>query len=177
MRRLFHFLFVVLAACGVAEQPDWARTVAAYEVALPTPDDKTRFLEVMSAAAEKEGLHVDSATADELKSLSEVSPITFNAAIWRGENDEEALVSAMDFRDNIGRVWVTFSLGQDQALSKRLRDNLVAGMKRQWPATASLPIMPNGSIPLVEDLVRTPDGYRVKTAAAAKYAATPRDKN
>jgi hypothetical protein len=160
---------LLCGGCGVAEQPEWAKTVAAYEVPVPTAADKALLVEVLRKEAQAHGFHLDSATADELAAQSSVSPITFNATVWRGENDEEAIVSAMDFQDHLGRVWISFSLGQDRHRSTRFRNALVPELKRQWPETRSLPIMPSGAIPLVEDLVRTPSGYSVTPSAAAKY--------
>jgi len=162
-------LALICTACGVAEQPKWAKTVAAYEVPLPTAGDKAQFIELLTNEAQAEGFHVDAATPQELEVQSQVSPITFNASVWRGEDDEESIASAMDFQDRIGRVWISFPLGQDPERSARFRDTLVAKIKRLWPETASLPIMPSGAIPLTEDLVRTSSGYSVKPSAAAKY--------
>jgi hypothetical protein len=170
MFRLAAVLSLVCTGCGVAEQPKWGKPVAAYEVPLLTAADKSRFIDLLRQEAEAEGFHVDAASSQELEVLSKVSPITFNASVWRGENDEESIASAMDFRDRIGRVWIGFPLGQDPDRSRRFRERLLPKVKSVWPDTASLPIMPNGAIPLTEDLVRTPSGYVVKPSAAAKYA-------
>ncbi|WP_129586410.1 hypothetical protein [Sphingomonas montana] len=168
MRRLILCLLVICIACSVAEQPKWAETVAAYEVPLPTDADKARFIQLLREEGKARGFHVDAATRDDLLIQSEVSPMTFNASVWRGD-DEESMASAMDFKDRIGRVWIGFSLGQDPVRSARFREKLVPKIKKLWPATASLPIMPSGAIPLTEDLVRTAAGYSVKPSAAAKY--------
>lgn len=157
------------AACGPVEQPKWLETVAAYEVPIPAATDKARFLEILRNDAKPEGFHVDAATDEELKTLSEVSPITFSAAVWRGKDDDEPIASAMDFQDRIGRVWISFSLGQDPARSARFRNAVVSDIKAAFPGTASLPIMPNGSIPLTRDLVRAVSGYTVNPTAASKY--------
>lgn len=169
MLRLIAALSLICAGCGATEQPDWAKTVAAYEIPLPTAGDKALFLKLLQEKAEASGFHVDAATQSELKALSEVSPISFNAAVWRGKDDDEAIASAMDFKDHLGRIWLSFSLGQDPKRSARFRNALMAAIEKSWPDTAPLPIMPSGSIPLTEDLVRTPFGYVVKPSAAAKY--------
>ena len=119
--------------------------------------------------AEAAGFHVDAATDEELKITSEVSRQTFNATVWRGRDDDEPIASAMDFEDRLGRVWISFSRGEDVARSTRFREALVPAIKRDWPETASLPIMPNGAIPLTRDLIRTPSGYIVRPEAASKY--------
>lgn len=169
MFRLTIGLFILCAACGPVEQPRWAETVAAYEVALPTDADKRRFLDLLRKEAKAYGYHVDVATPQDLKVRSEVSPMTFSAAVWRGNNDDESIASAMDFQDRIGRVWIQFSRGQNSRRSAEFRQSLLPKIKSGWPDTRSLPIMPNGAIPLTEDLIRTPSGYIVSPAAAAKY--------
>ncbi|WP_072382895.1 hypothetical protein [Novosphingobium sp. NDB2Meth1] len=167
--KLLIALSLICAGCGSAEQPQWAKTVAAYEVPLPTNSDKARFLGILSNQAKAAGFHLDVATDDELRALSEVSPITMNAAVWRGPDDQEVVASAMDFKTHIGRVWLTFSAGQDAGKAARFRERLMPLIKAAWPDTASLPITPDGGIPLDEDLVRTSSGYVVRPSAAAKY--------
>ena len=169
MLRVVVSLSLLCAACGAVEQPKSAKTVAAYEVTLPTASDKRRFLALLTQKAEAAGFHVDAATDDQLKATSEVSPQTFNATVWRGSDDEEPIASAMDFQDHLGRVWISFSLGEDPARSRQFREELIPAIKDTWPDMASLPIMPNGAIPLADDLVRAPRGYIVKPTAAAKY--------
>jgi hypothetical protein len=169
MLRLLLSFVIVCAACGPVEQPKSAKTVAAYEVPLSTPSDKQRFIALLTEKAQAAGFHVDAATDEELKATSAVSPQTFNATVWRGKDDEEPIASAMDFQDRLGRVWISFSLGEDPARSRQFRDGLMPAITKAWPDTASLPIMANGAIPLTEDLVRTSRGYIVKPSAAAKY--------
>jgi hypothetical protein len=140
---------------------------------LPTASDKQRFLRLLSDKAATAGFHVDSATDEELRANSQVSPQTFNATVWRGKNDDEAIASAMDFEDRLGRVWISFSVGEDPDRSRQFRDSLMPAVKSTWTDTASLPIMPNGAIPLPRDLLRTPQGYVVKASAAGKYADQP----
>ena len=170
MLRMVLSLVIMCAACRVAEQPNSLMTVAAYEVPLPTPLDKRRFIALLTQKAQPFGFHVDAATDEQLELLSAVSPQTFNAAVWRGKNDEDPIASAMDFRDRLGRVWITFTLGEDPTSARQFREALIPVIQEEWPDTASLPIMPNGGIPLTEDLMRTSNGYIVKPTAAAKYA-------
>ncbi|MFM9827552.1 MAG: hypothetical protein ACKVOB_02250 [Sphingomonas sp.] len=170
MVRIIFGLFILCSACGAVEQPNWAETVAAYEVPLPTDADKGHFLDLLRKEAEAQGYHVDASTPRELEVLSEVSPITFSAAVWRGKDDEEPIASAMDFNDRIGRVWIAFSRGQNIGRSAKFREGLVPKIKSLWPETVSLPIMPSGAIPLTGDLIRTSSGYVVNPAAEAKYS-------
>lgn len=168
MFRSLIWLPLLCAACGIAPQPESIRTVAAFEVPLPTARDKAEFLKLLRKKAEAHGYHVDAASPEELRQLSEISPITLNAAVWRGE-DEEVVASAMDFADRIGRVWISFPKGDDASRFKQFREELMPEVQRLWPRTASLPIMPTGAIPLTNDLVRTPSGYEVNPATKSKY--------
>jgi hypothetical protein len=63
-----------------------------------------------------------------------------------------------------------FSKGEDPQLTTRFRESAVREIMLRWPDTLSLPIMPNGAIPLHRDLVRTPSGYIVNPSEAHKYA-------
>jgi hypothetical protein len=162
---------VSIVGYGVAPQPESAKTTAAYEVPLPTQEDRDTFLSVLSDVAQSEGLHVDSASKEDLERQSNVFRMTLSAAVWRGERDNEAIASAMDGPDHLGQVWLTFSKGGDPALSERFRDAAMREIVLRWPETLSLPIMPTGAIPLSRDLVRTPQGYIVNPSEAAKYGA------
>jgi hypothetical protein len=146
--------------------------VAAFEVPLPSEADRNRFLLVLRAAAEADGMHVDAASSQELKREAEAIPalkMTVKAAVWRGSNDDEAVASAMDQQDHLGQVWLMFSRGEDPALTSRFRERVMREIMVQWPHTLSLPIMPTGAIPLYGDLVRTPNGYMVNPSEAHKY--------
>src|SRR4051812_4630356 len=92
-----------------------------------------------------------------------------NATVWRGRNDDEPVASAMDEFDHVGKVWITFDQGSDRSRSASFRDNVMREIIRRWPLTMRLPIMPTGAIPLAEDLVPTPRGYKVKASAESRY--------
>jgi hypothetical protein len=173
MRWIALVLLSLCVACGVAPQPESARTVAAFEVPLPSPVERAEFLALLRAAAASEGLHVDASDAGEIHQLSEVSPLTINAAVWRGDNDDEELASVMDMPNNLGRAWISFSKGEDPHLATRFRERAMRQILNRWPGTQSLPIMPTGAIPLPEDLRQTPHGYLVKPEAASRYELSP----
>ena len=168
----FALLFLCLA-CGVEPQPESARTVAAFEVPLPSAPERAEFLALIGAVAEVEGLHVDAADAEDLRRLSEIAPMTIHAAVWRGPNDDESVASIEDLPDNLGRAWITFARGEDPALVTRFRERAMRRIFERWPSTQSLPIMPSGVIPLPADLRLTPQGYRVRPDAAARYELPP----
>ena len=160
---------LLLAACGVAPQPNSARTVAAYEIPLSTASDRNELIGLMTQEAKAEGFHVDADTDEENRQLSEVSPITINATVWRGKNDDEAMASVMDGADHLGLAWLTFSKSEEPERTAQFRQRLMKRIMVRWPITQTLPIMPTGAIPLHQDLVLTKDGYRVKRSAASKY--------
>jgi hypothetical protein len=169
MFRLVSWLFPLCVACGSVTQPESARTIAAFEVPLPTKADKIEFVAMLKTVSAPFGYHVDAASDADLLRLSEVSPITMSAAVWWGNDDEEAVASAMDLSDNIGRVWLSFSKGEDPRRVEMFRNALLPQIKRRWPNTMSLPIMPSGVIPLPDDLVLTSTGYQVRPSAESKY--------
>ena len=169
MQRITVVILLACSACGVAPQPNSARTVAAFEVPVFTKSDRDWLVALLRQYAEPEGFHVDADTDEDNKQLSEVSPITINATVWRGKNDDEPVASVMDGADHIGLGWLTFSKSEDPEHTARFRDNVMKQIKVRWPKTAALPIMPTGAIPLHDDLTLTKDGYRVKRAAASKY--------
>ena len=165
-------IFLPLVGCTPSAQPESARTVAAYEVPLQSEADRNQFLAVLRSAAQAEGMHVDSASSQELEREAKVSSefeMTVKVAVWRGTNDDEAIASAMDQHDHLGQVWIAFSKGKDPVLTKRFRERAMHEIMFYWPSTLSLPIMPTGAIPLRRDLIRKPHGYVVNPSEAHKY--------
>ena len=166
-------LVLICSACGVASQPKSSQTVAAYEIPLPTEAERAEFLSLLSAVAEAEGLHVDSADPEYLRRTAEIMPaaeMTIHAAVWRGTEDDDSEAVIMDQQGHLGQVWIMFSKGKNPELGRQFRDKAMERILERWPQTLSLPIMPSGAIPLHEDLVRTPTGYQVKSSAEAKYS-------
>jgi hypothetical protein len=49
------------------------------------------------------------------------------------------------------------------------RTRLVAELRRRWPATQPVPVLPDGAIPRQNDLRQTPKGLRIDPARAADY--------
>ena len=162
----------LLAGCGVATQPESAKTVVAFEVPLPSEVERNKFLSVLREAAESESMHVDVESTQDLAQETKISPAfakTMNAVVWRGANDDEAVASAMDQPDHLGLVWIMFSRGKDPQLTTRFRERAMRQIMLRWPDTVSLPIMPTGAIPLHRDLIWTPNGYVVSPTEAHKY--------
>ena len=173
MRSLPALLICAVTASCVVAQPESGKTVAAYEVPLQTEQDRAEFLSIISAVARAEGLHVDSATQQELQRTAEIIPtaeMSVHAAVWRGSTDNDSEAVIMDQHDHLGQVWIMFARGENPQLATRFRERAMQQVTARWPATLSLPIMPNGAIPLHADLIRTPDGYIVDPSAASKYS-------
>jgi hypothetical protein len=171
-RPVYVAICAMIAGCGGTPQPESARTVAAFEVPLPSEADREQFLLVLRTAAEAEGMHVDAESKQELENSARASPLlemTMNVAVWRDTRDDEAIASAMDQHDHLGQVWITFSKGKDPALSSRFRERAMRSIKLRWPHTLPLPIMPTGAIPLHADLVRTATGYVLKPSETRRY--------
>lgn len=147
--------------------------MAAFEVPLSTASDREQLLALLSQEAKAEGFHVDAASAEELGQLSKVSPMTIDAAVWRGKDDDEAVASVMDDADHLGSAWLLFSQSEEPVQTARFRESVMRRIMLRWPKTLALPIMPTGSIPLHDDLLLTRDGYRVRARAASKYELAP----
>lgn len=162
-------ILLLATGCGVTPQPESSRTVAAYEVPLPTASERGEFLSLLRQEAEAEGFHVDASDTDELRQLSEVSPMTIHAAVWRGKDDDEAVASIMDQHDHLGEAWIMFSKGEQPERVARFRDRVMRKVIQRWPETASLPIMPTGAIPNRYQMERTDDGYKLNPDAASNY--------
>ena len=172
--RTFGLLIILLsaAACGVANQPLSSETVAAFEVPLPTANDRAAILTIVRDVARAEGGHVDADSDCELREIGAAMPLaqmTIHAAVWRGSNDEESWATIMDQDDHLGQVWIMFSRGENEALSSQFRTRVMRTIKARWPGTLSLPIFDRRTIPLHDDLVKTPEGYRINPSAASKH--------
>ena len=174
MRELIVSLFLLSActACRVATQPTSDETVAAFEISLPTAADRAAFIAIVRTAAKVEGGHLDAASDQELQTTAEATPLakmSINAAVWRGEKDEENWATIMDQADHIGQVWITFARGRNEAQASRFRQRAMHDIAARWPDVLSLPIIDRRTIPLRRDLIRTSTGYRLNPSAAARY--------
>lgn len=176
MRRFIALcILAASAACGVTSQPASIETVAAYEIPLPTSEERLEFLAILRKAAAAEGAHVDAASDEQLQRTADVSPpakMTIHAAVWHGSGDNESWATILDQADHLGQVWIMFSRGEDHALASRFREQAMRGIRARWPDTLSLPIIDRSGIPLRSDLERTPAGYRLSPSAVLKYGRT-----
>jgi hypothetical protein len=104
----------------------------------------------------------------------------------RTSNGKQTLAIAMERQVTSGRPWAEIAvsaLGDGPALitfvtpldrgvapdSDRQRAQLMADIRGKWPATAEVPLLPDGGIARQEDLRFTPQGLRIDRAKAADY--------
>ena len=162
-------LFSVITSCGVVPQPESMQTVAAFEVPLLTATDRDEFLTMLGRYGRPFGFHVDAASQNELDAAAlPNAKNSINATVWRGDDDDESIASVMDFQKP-GFAWILFHRGEKPVMNNRFQTQVMAAVKVRWPDTTSLPIMPNGAIPLPSDLIKTKAGYIIDPAAAPKY--------
>lgn len=175
MRWLIIFAVCLAASACSAPQPESGKAVAAFEVPLASQSERDRFLDLLRQQAGAEGLHVDAATNQELHDTAEVGSndaTRIHAGIWRGQKDDDLEGSVMNV-DHPDLVWIMFLKGRHPDVATRFRQRVMAAITQLWPETRSLPIMPNGTIPLRHALVLTRDGYRVKPEAASDEGLSP----
>jgi hypothetical protein len=150
-------LAFALAGCVPADQES-VRTVAAIEVVLKEPQDRVDLVATLRKHAAQSGLHDGSLKWREFeRTAKQISPedqVTFNAGVWQGENDDEAVAFADD-RFHQGRVWITFVRGVNPNRFKAYRDATISAIRDRWPEAKFLPILPWGGLTHARDLVLT----------------------
>lgn len=169
---------VLILIIGIVTAPDRARqsesmkTVAAFEVPLPSEADRDEFLSVLRTAAEMEHMHVYAESGANLASAAKAGQnfqMTMNATVWRGAHDNELIATALDHFDHLGRIWIMFSKGEHSEISAKFQERAMHEIMLHWPNTLSLPVTPTGAIPGQSVLIRTPNGYVVKPSEVDKY--------
>lgn len=153
----------LLAACGPVEQPERLRFVAAVEISLRTPADRSDLVAMLRRHAAAGGLHVDDVSQEVERNASSLPPFarrTIYIGVWRGLGDDDLEVS-IDDAGHRGRAWVVFSMGAQPVLATRLRENLLAEIVRRWPDARRVPILPSGGLPSADDLRPSADGYKI----------------
>ena len=171
MRHLFSPLLLLLAACGAAEQREWIELTAAYGIVASSQRERDQLLRVFERVAETEGHHMDAATGQELASQADVYEQSIKACIWVGEDDEEMLACAQDFEERLGLVFVTFYRGTDPQRNQAFRRRLLHELQTEFGQLPTIPQMPNGALPLAEDLILEDGNYAVSEENSQKYEA------
>lgn len=170
-------VLLALVGCAPVDQTS-VRTVAAIEVMITRPQERTDLVAILRQHAADAGLHVDdgSIQSREFERQAGMIPphdqVTFNVGVWRGLNDDEPVAFADD-RFHQGRVWVTFLRGTDPGRFSYYRNATLKAIRRRWRDAKTLPILPSGGLPHAHDMVLTKDGYRISKSAASNYRLGP----
>lgn len=166
-------------ACQPVPQPESLRAVAAFEVPLDTLVDRADFLTILTAEVAAEGLDVGVETAQEMERWAEMSPRlrkSIDATVYRGGDFRQVEAHVSD-QFHLGHVWISFNQGEDPALARRFRDQLMSRTIKRWPKTLSVPVSPTGSLPHKEDLVHGTQGYEINPARIAGYTCGSAPRN
>jgi len=165
-------ILLLLAGCTPDQEP--VRTVAAVEIPLRSDADRRNLVAIFQRHATPNGLHVDDVSERWRTFEAEANAIapedrgTVYIGLWRGDDDDENEALADD-RFHPGRIWVTFPRGLQPDRSTRVRVPLLADIRRHWPEARPLPILPDGGLPLPDDLAMTDQGYRIVRSAGPRY--------
>jgi hypothetical protein len=172
---------VLLAICGgcIPVNQDSVRTVAAIEVVLATPSDRTDLVAMMRRHASARGLHIDddSQRWREFEAhMPNPPPValrkTIYVGVWRGVKDDDPEVF-IDDGGHQGRAWITFLQGKHPQLAGQVRRELLQDINRRWPEARPLPVLPSGGLSLARDLRLTADGYKIARSASQDYDLSP----
>ena len=93
---------------------------------------------------------------------------TIYVEVWRGGDDTDSEMF-VDDGGHQGRAWLTFLRGKHPELATKARVRLIAEIRHRWPDTRDVPVMPNGSLPLADDLVWMGTSYVVKPERLTDY--------
>lgn len=165
------FTFSWMLAFQPVAQSEGAKTVAAFEVPLTSAVDRADFLAILTAEAKTEGLDVKVETAEEIERWAEMSPKlrkSLGAIVYRGGDFLQTEARVSD-QFHFGHVWISFAQGDDPALARRFRDQVMSRTIERWPQTLAVPVAQTGSLPQREDLVRTDTGYKINPSRLAGY--------
>jgi hypothetical protein len=87
---------------------------------------------------------------------------------YRGVDDGDMEMD-VDDGGHQGRAWLTFFRSKHPELAAKVRVRLLAEIRRRWPDARDVPVMPNGALPLADDLFWTGTSYAVKPERLADY--------
>lgn len=167
----------MLTACAPADQEP-VRTVAVIEIVLDDPRDRPDLLAILRRHAPASGLHVDASDSRALAAEQEAGVIppayraTFDAGVWYGAEDEEAVAFADD-RVHRGRARVRFLRGVRPDRFRAYRDATLADLRRRWPHASVVPPPPSGDVSLTQDLAGARNGNAVQASAGERHGPGP----
>lgn len=97
---------------------------------------------------------------------------TIYVGVWRGTKDED-FEASIDDMGHLGRAWVRFLKGGRADLPPDRREQVLVEIRQRWPDVRSVPVLPSGGLPLVDDLRHTPQGYKIVASAGPRYELPP----
>ncbi len=164
---------LVSSACTIDQESN--RYTEALEIPLNDDSDRRALVDILySATRAHEDMHVDdvseryAAYHNEVEVLDASDRPTISISVWIGENDDD-LVASIDDLGHRDRVWATFLKGEDVEQHRQFRLKAVEAIRKQWPETRSIPILPSGGIGNPADFVIIDGDYRIDRAQAQTY--------
>ena len=125
---------------------------------------------VFAGFAQRNGLafHDTSPRAQRLSNGRQTLAMQLQRTLTNGQPWAEIEISAV----GNAAAMVTFAAPLDDGIAADSADGraeLVGALRRRWPGTVQVPVLPGGGIPRQADLRHTPAGLRIDPASAARY--------
>jgi hypothetical protein len=137
--------------------------------------ERQELVKLLATHAAADGdLHVDDGSQARREADAEHNIIpaemrsTMSVGVWRGRDDDEYIAGINETSQHRG-PWLSFLEGRKPQRFVAFRRNVLAAIRRRWPATRDIPILPSGGVPNPQDLKLTPVGYRINPAVAESY--------
>ena len=161
-----------LAVAGCSERREGERRFR-YAAAVEVPaavDERAELAAVFAGFAQRNGLafHDTSPRAQRLSNGRQTLAMQLQRTLTNGQPWAEIEISAV----GNAAARVTFAAPLDDGIaadSAEGRAELVGALRRRWPGTVQVPVLPGGGIPRQADLRHTPAGLRIDPASAARY--------
>ena len=154
------------------------KPVAVIEVPIRTPSDRKDLLIILRNHAAASGADMVDNSADwqqferQIKDPkpdpASVLHKTLYAGLFGDYSDRDPLVE-LDDGGHEGRPWLIFFNGLHPKKAANLRHSLTRVDYAPLAGCADIPIMPNGGLPLDNDLIWTGHDYVVKPGSVATY--------
>jgi hypothetical protein len=103
-------------------------------------------------------------------------PVTVSLVLYRPIAGKEWPEVTVDEAGHPGIPWVEFVdswVPQETVAARASRASIVAELRARWPNLREVPVLPDGGLPLRDDLRFTPNGYKVAALAAPNYGLAP----
>ena len=160
----------MLAGCSGGE-PGERRFRYAEAIEVPAAvTERDELAAALAGFAQRNGLafHDTSPRAQRVSNGHRTLALLLQRPLTNGRLWDEIEVSAK----GTAAAMVTFAEPLDKGVaadSASGRSELVAELRRLWPGTQAVPLLPGGGVPRQGDLRRTPAGLRLDPASATRY--------